>query len=523
MLREVLTESGWVRGIPAADPRVTAFKGIPFAAPATGPNRWRAPQPAEPWKGVRDCFEFGPIAMQEIPGGNPDDIYTREWHVDSKVPMSEDCLQLNIWTNASGPEDKLPVLIWIYGGGLMVGYPSEMEMDGERIARRGVILVSVNYRVNVFGFLAHPEITAEAPGAPANFGHLDQQAGIAWVKRNIAAFGGDPDNITIFGQSAGGGSCEIQLCSPQNKGLFQRAILHSGGGLLPPSSLSLRLSEAEAQGVKLFEKLGVKTLAEARQLDAQTVWDVAVGQGGFKWGSVIGDPFLPDIPADIILRGEENEADLIIGNTGDEFLFRPEVDSFQALEEYAKRKFPGIAEEYLSVAGCCAITLEQMKQNATYNNFEMGNVLWLDHNARHPKHKMYFYRFDPEIPGWDDPGAFHSSDLWFAFESLAKCWRPFTGKHYDLARQMCNYWTNFARTGDPNGSDADGSPMETWEPYTAENKKVMFFGDKPELQAASESDFFRLLQHACEDGRIPYRALNAFDAEKEFGTGLMDL
>ena len=523
MLRKVHTESGWVRGLPAADPRITVFRGIPFAAPAVGENRWRAPQPAQPWEGVRDCFTFGPIAMQETPGGDPEDIYTREWHVDPDVPMSEDCLQLNIWTGARSPEEKLPVMVWIYGGGLMVGYPSEMEMDGERIARRGVILVSINYRVNVFGFLAHPALTAEAPDAPTNFGHLDQRAGIAWVKRNIAAFGGDPENITIFGQSAGGGSCEVQLCAPGNKGLFRRAILHSSGGLLPPSSLSLRLPEAEAQGEALFASLGVKTLAEARALDARILWDKAVGRGGYKWGTVIGDPFLPDTPANIILRGEENEADLIIGNTGDEFLFRPEVDSIQALEAYVRRKFPAIAEEYMAAAGCCAITLEQMKQNATYNNFEMGNVLWLDHNARHPKHKMYFYRFDPEIPGWDDPGAFHSSDLWFAFETLAKCWRPFTGKHYDLARQMCNYWTNFARCGDPNGPDADGSPMETWTPYTAENNKVMFFGDKPELQNATESDFFRLLQHACEDGRIPWRALNAFDAEKEFGTGLMDL
>ncbi|NLO48300.1 MAG: carboxylesterase family protein, partial [Clostridiales bacterium] len=130
MLRKTLTESGWVQGIPAADPRVTAFKGIPFAAPATGENRWRAPQPVYSWEGVRNCFEFGPIAMQEIPGGNPNDIYTREWHVDGSVPMSEDCLQLNIWTNAKSADEKLPVMIWIYGGGLMVGYPSEMEMDG---------------------------------------------------------------------------------------------------------------------------------------------------------------------------------------------------------------------------------------------------------------------------------------------------------------------------------------------------------------------------------------------------------
>ena len=510
MLRKVLTENGWVEGIPAADPRVTAFKGIPFAAPAVGKNRWRAPQPAEKWTGVRDCSRFGPIAMQEIPGENPDDIYTREWHVDSNVPMSEDCLQLNIWTNAKSPQDKLPVMVWLYGGGLMVGYPSEMEMDGERIARRGVILVSVNYRVNVFGFLAHPEITAEAPDQPANFGHLDQKAGIEWVKRNIAAFGGDPENITIFGQSAGGGSCMIQVCSPQNKGLFQRAILHSSGGLLPPSSLSLHLPVAEEQGKRLFETLGVKTLEEARQIDAKRIWDVAVGSGKFNWGSVIGDAFLPDTPHDIISRGEQNDTDLIIGNTGDEFIITPMVESEEELEIYARRKFGDCADGYLKIVRQHASSLEEIKANATYNNFELGNVLWLDLNARKPRNKMYFYRFDPEIPGWDDPGAFHSSDLWFAFETLAKCWRPFTGKHYDLARQMCNYWTNFARTGDPNGSDANGAQMPEWLPYQKDQRKVMFFGDKPELLELEESDVFNYLQKCCEEGKVSHLKLNGF-------------
>ena len=516
MLRQVMTESGWVRGLPAADPRVTAFKGIPFAAPATGPNRWRAPQPAEKWDGVRDCFAFGPIAMQEIPGGNPDDIYTREWHVDSQVPMSEDCLQLNIWTNAGSPDDKLPVMVWLYGGGLMVGYPSEMEMDGERIARRGVILVSVNYRVNVFGFLAHPELTAEDPDQPTNFGHLDQRAGIQWVRRNIAAFGGDPENITIFGQSAGGGSCLTQICSPLNKGLFQKAILHSSGGLLPPSSLSLRLPEAEEQGRRLFAALGVSSLAQARQVDAKTLWETAVESHQFSWGTVLGDRFLPDAPASIIRRGEQNDMALIIGNTGDEFLFSPGVDSVEALEDYARRKYGGCAEEYLAIAKSGASTLAEMKANATYNNFELGNILWLALNARQPKTTMYFYRFDPEIPGWDDPGAFHSSDLWFAFETLAKCWRPFTGKHYDLARQMCNYWTNFARSGDPNGPDADGTPMPRWEPYTAAAEKVMFFGDQPHMLDVEESPFFRFLQRANEEGRLPDRTLNGFDAERDF-------
>ncbi|MBO6004597.1 MAG: carboxylesterase family protein, partial [Verrucomicrobia bacterium] len=385
---------------------------------------------------------------------------------------------------------------------------------GERIARRGVILVSVNYRVNVFGYLAHPEISAEAPDKPTNFGHLDQKASIEWVRRNIAAFGGDPENITIFGQSAGGGSCLIQVCSPQNKGLFQRAILHSSGGLLPPSSLSLHLGEAEEQGKRLFDALGVKTLEEARKIDSQTIWDIAVGSGKFNWGSVIGDAFLPDTPHDMICRGEQNDMDLIIGNTGDEFLLSPMVNSEEELVAYAHRKFDACAEEYLDIVRSNASSLDEMKANATYNNFELGNVLWLDLNAQKPKNIMYFYRFDPEIPGWDDPGAFHSSDLWFAFETLAKCWRPFIGKHYDLARQMCNYWTNFARTGDPNGLDANGIPMPQWLPFQAGQRKMMFFGDKPELQDLEESRIFNFLKENCEKEKISHLSLNGFAMDR---------
>ena len=154
-----------------------------------------------------------------------------------------------------------------------------------------------------------------------------------------------------------------------------------------------------------------------------------------------------------------------------------------------------------------------MRRNATYNNFELGNILWLDLNARKPVNKMYYYRFDPEIPGWDHPGSFHSSDLWFAFETLAKCWRPFTGKHYDLARQMCNYWTNFARSGDPNGPDADGTTMPEWLPFREGQRKVMFLGDKPELQDVEESELFNYLQRGYEDGSISPIALNAFAVE----------
>ncbi|MBO6090244.1 MAG: carboxylesterase family protein, partial [Lachnospiraceae bacterium] len=191
MLRKVMTENGMVRGLAGNNTRITVFKGIPFAAPPVGDLRWKAPQPAANWEGVPDAYKFGPISMQDVPGLS-DDIYVRDWHVDPEIDMDEDCLYLNVWTNAKSADEKLPVLIWFFGGGFQWGYPPEMEFNGENIAKRGVIVVSVNYRLGAFGFLAHEDLCKESPDAPTNFGLLDQQAGIKWVKRNIAAFGGDP-------------------------------------------------------------------------------------------------------------------------------------------------------------------------------------------------------------------------------------------------------------------------------------------------------------------------------------------
>ena len=280
MLKKVLTENGWVEGLPAADPRIIAFKGVPFAAPPVGDLRWHAPVPAENWDGVKKCWKFAPVSMQLKPGLDPNDIYAREWNVDPEIEMSEDCLYLNVWTPARTADEKLPVFVWYFGGGLQVGNTQEMEFDGERIARRGIVVVTVNYRLNAFGYLAHPEITAENPEFPTNFGYLDQRFGTMWVKRNIASFGGDPENITIGGQSAGGGSTMAQVASPLNKGLFQKAIVDSGLELCPYENGMFghlkSLQEAEETGKKFFEILGVKTLKEARALDAEYIRDTFV-------------------------------------------------------------------------------------------------------------------------------------------------------------------------------------------------------------------------------------------------------
>ena len=482
MLRMTQTESGKVQGYPGTDARITVFKGIPYAAPTSGENRWRAPQPPEKWEGVRKCYEFGPITMQKIPGEDPNAFYSKEWHVDPQVPMGEDSLRLNIWTPAKSADEKLPVMMWIFGGAFKEGYAHEMEFDGERIASRGVILVSVAYRVNVFGFMCHPDITAEAPDAPANFGLLDQRYAMDWIKRNIANFGGDPDNVTIFGQSAGGGSVWAHLCSPKAKGAFAKAIPQSAGGVnytypMPNRRGRGDLKMAEEQGVRfLKEWLDCDSIEEARKLDAEYI-EKRFLESGMMMGPVIDGVYQVADNSDIIKENRMNPVPFITGNTTNEFMVGPSGEDEATVEAWVKESFGEYADEYM---GICRRLAEKegisLRKAATVGSFELGAQLALEYfkdQGRDP----YYYIFGPTIPG-DDAGAFHSSDLWFEFETLMKCWRPFDGHHFDLSRKMCNYWTNFAKTGDPNGLDADGTPMPQWRPFTKEDpQNIQFFDD----------------------------------------------
>ncbi len=456
MLREVKVENGIVRGVASADPRVTAFKGIPYAAPPVGPNRWRPPQPCEDWDGVLLAQEFAPISMQDQPGVGTD-VYCKEWHVDPDIPMDEDCLYLNVWTPAKSADEKLPVLVWYFGGAFQWGYTAEMEFDGERLARRGIIVVSVNYRLAVMGFLAHPEITRENPDAPANFGLLDQQAGLHWVYRNIAAFGGDPERITIAGQSAGGGSTLQQLTCEDNKDIVKGAVIFSGmidmegqkGDIFNP----LTLEQAEKNGEDFFNYIGVKSLEEARSIEASKIRDL--------YGEYSPMNFAPDSPPDLskkmfpiidgkhyfsnplkrLVAGECPDVPVMSGYTSDEFTF----GGVNIVEKSVKN----------SVSA------------AIKNDKEAGR-----------NREFYCYCFNPDIPGEDNPGTFHSVDLWFWFESIQKCWRPFKGRHFDLSRQMCNYFANFVKTGNPNGLDADGTPMPEWKTFNEGENVITFKTDE---------------------------------------------
>ncbi|WP_336773015.1 carboxylesterase/lipase family protein [Paenibacillus sp. MMO-58] len=498
MLRVVNVETGIVQGLPAADPRITSFKGIPFAAPPIGENRWRAPQPANPWDGILKAYEYSPIPLQVRQELDDNNIYTREWAVEPDIAMSEDCLYLNVWTPAKRADEKLPVFVWYFGGGLQVGHPSEMEFDGERIARRGVVVVTVNYRLNAFGFLCHPEITAEAPDAPANFGHLDQQAATRWVKRNIAAFGGDPDNMTIGGQSAGGGSVMNQLTSPQNNELFQKAIVQSGlfAPLYPNAGMPrfLRtLEEAQQEGIQFFDYLGVTSLEEARSLDAVYLRDKIVEYRAF-WGTVVDHKFNVGNSFELFLQNQRLQVPVMFGHTSSEFFSIPQSDSLKEFQQMAKDKFGDDAESFLKLCDYESGNLEEIIKKASVNGIEYAIRIAGQANAdTGGKTPLYYYNFDAEIPGWDNPGTFHSVDLWFFFETLAKCWRPFVGKHYDLARQMCNYWANFIHTGDPNGVDATGEEMTYWKPFTPDAPFGMKFADTAEFDEEQPNEVMKFL------------------------------
>ena len=474
MLKIVKTENGLVRGLSGNNTRISVFKGIPFAQPPVGENRWRAPQPCKDWDGILDAYKFGPISMQDQPGIGTD-IYCREWHVDPDIEMDEDCLYLNVWTNAKSADDKLPVLVWFFGGGFQWGYTPEMEFNGENLAKKGIIVVTVNYRLGAFGFLAHPDLFKESPDAPANFGLLDQLAGLKWVKRNIASFGGDPDNITIAGQSAGGGSVMNHLTSKSSIGLYQKAIILSGMISFPYITDFVMTprgpEDACSFGVKFFDRLGVKTIEEARKLDASFLREQASNfrnQENYFFTPMIDHVFMDDEPYKLFLQGKHAHVPVMSGNTYDEFPSFILADSKEDFEKKARDIFGSKADEFLSFPEAQA---HNGNLYAPVRAIECAVKAAFSHNDK----PGYYYSFEPDIPGDDNPGTFHSVDLWFFFDNLDKCWRPMVGRHFDIARQMSTYFVNFIKNGDPNGNDVDGNALPLWKPYTPASKNEMHF------------------------------------------------
>ena len=468
-LAVVQTESGRVSGVSNRTGDVWSFKGIPYAAAPVGDLRWKAPQPAKPWEGILVADKFGASPMQGKPV--PFGVYTPEFLIPEE-PIGEDCLYLNVWTNAKTKQDKRPVLVWIYGGGFSSGGSGVPIYDGEAIAKKGVIFVSINYRVGIFGFFAHPDLTSESPyDASGNYGLLDQIAALKWIKQNIGAFGGDPDNVTIAGQSAGSMSVNALVASPLAKGLFAKAISESGSFLLSNSQLnSSNLAVAEEQGKKLIEANSL-TLKQLREMPAE---DVQKLQGRF---SVITDGYvLPQPVSQIFAEGKQNQVPVITGwNADDSF-----SSGVQKKEDFVKRaqdQYGADAAEFLKYypantdeeAGDSDIKISRDLTFAL-SGYKWGAVQ--SAQAKNPIYLYYFERKVPATPAFEKYGAFHTAEVPYALNTLRFLNRPLQAADHELAEVMSSYWTNFAKTGNPNG---EGLPQ--WPAYKANEGIVMIFNE----------------------------------------------
>lgn len=483
MLRHTTVEQGRIRGVACENPRVTVYKGIPYARPPVGDLRWKMPTQAEGWEGEFAADQFGPVPYQGIPEEGSDDFYAREHNPCSDdCVLSEDCLRLNVWTPAKTADEKLPVYVWFHGGGLEGCFAWQLELDGESVARKGIVFVSVEYRLNVFGFLAHPALTQD-PAAQTNFGLHDCRFALEWIRRNIGAFGGDPDNVTIGGQSAGSNLVLSLITSPLSKGLFAKAIMESGGGLRAYgyATRCMPLAEAEEMGIDFLAELGVADIEEARRLPTQTIYDAyrRFRQTHPAWGLVIDGVSLPEEPTDVLDRGDQPRIPCIVGANRNEGMGTPAAkplpESVEAFRAYVETIFADKTDEFWRL--CDIHNLEDVHRvcrTEAFNFRMVGMRAYAARAAEQGRDDCYFYLFDCPIPG-DDKGAFHDSELWFTFDALRRSWRPFTGMHCDMARQISGYWANFIKTGDPNGVDALGFALPAWKCAAPEDQFVMEF------------------------------------------------
>src|SRR6202790_5450187 len=480
---EVRTGAGLVEGTNSADGKVVIFKGIPFAAPPVGELRWKEPQPLAGWKGVRKATEFGARCMQPR-------IY--EDMVFRDAGPSEDCLYLNVWTPGISAKTKLPVMVWIYGGGFQAGATSEPRQDGEHLAHKGVVVVSMNYRLGIFGFFSHPELTKESPHhASGNYGLLDQAAALQWVRKNIAAFGGDPENVTIFGESAGSFSVSALMASPTSKGLIHRAIGESGA-FFGRTLTAKPLAESEQDVAKFAASIGADSLEKLRAMTSQQTLDAASkDKNAFRFGPNIDGYFFPESPAEIYAKGNEAHVTLLAGWNHDEgnyhMFFGTDPPTKENYSKKATQLFGEKAPDVLKAFP--GETDQQVKSSAdliaTANFIGYGTWKWIEMRAKLGDTAVYRDEVEQAPPlappaagapaTTDSPRAYHSAEIEFVFGMLDSKKLPWRPEDYELSEQMGSYWTNFAKTGNPNGA---GLPQ--WPPYGAKDGyEVMHLVAKP--------------------------------------------
>jgi para-nitrobenzyl esterase len=489
----VKVTGGEVQGIPGASPSITVFKGVPYAAPPTGDLRWRAPQPVVAWDGVRKAEKFSPSCIQKL-------VYERKpWTYEFMVhtDVSEDCLYLNVWTPARSNSDKLPVYFYIYGGGGVEGAGAVPVYDGNGLARKGVVVITVNYRLGIFGHFAHPDLEAESPHHVAgNYSEQDLIAALNWVQENIAQFGGDPAKVTIGGQSAGSGFVHSLVTTPLAKGLFRGAINESGTGIGIEEVRSM--GELEKQGVAFAKSKGTNSIAYLRKLswmeiDEPTGADDRLRAAApFHWNRVIDDYLFFAAPLETIKQGKQNDVATIAGGNrdegGTEAHMSMSLDDFQKL---VRERYTEFADQFLKLYP--ATTPDEAGraiQEAAWDQNRISLYLWTQERAKTGKTKVYTYFWEHPVPGPDvnKYGAFHTSEVPYVMNNLAMSDRRFTDADYKIADKLSSYWANFIKTGNPNGPGLPLwiSPLD--KPWTV-NEVGDKFGPMPVATTPERQEF----------------------------------
>ena len=467
---EVTTQSGRLSGTPARDPAITVYKGIPYAAPPVGILRWQPPRPPSAWSGVRRADHFSPACMQNIRGEHLP--WTRQFM--AQYPISEDCLYLNVWAPTKTVNAHRPVLVWIHGGGFIEGAAAPDIYNGEQLARQGLVVVSINYRLGVLGFLAHPELTRESRHhASGDYGLEDTVAALRWVHQNITAFGGDPNRVTIAGQSSGAAAVIYLTASPLAKGLFQSAIAESGASLTPPNTDTL--ADAEQQGDRFANSLGAHSLAQLRALPA-TDLIAAQQKSGFR--PDVDGWFLPDTIPSIFSAGRQNDVPTITGLNADEGSASSNYGRLTPAEfmQQARKRYGDLAGEFLKLYPASTQAEATLAQKASDRDSDRVSMyLWAANRAKTAKTPAYTYYFDHAIPWPDHPefGAFHSAEIPYWFRNLDMLDRPWTTADRELSNEMSGYWVHFIETGTP---DKRGLPP--WPAFNPQSKTTMELGAK---------------------------------------------
>jgi len=452
-LQPVGVDSGMLQG--RVEDGLAIYRGIPFAAPPVGNLRWRPPQPVAPWRGVRAASEYGRACMQSNPA------------IANLPPPSEDCLFLNVWTPATRAKDRLPVMVWIHGGGFVAGTPAEKLYHGEWLAKKGVIVVSIAYRLGVFGFLAHPQLSSESKlHVSGNYGLLDMLAGLEWVRKNIAAFDGDPERVTLFGESAGAIAVSQLCASPLAKGLFQAAIAESGGSFGPvraaggPGENMQPLQAAEQDGLAWAQSLGASGLSELRAMPAEKLLAAAQRQRGLAW-PVVDGWVIPDDQFRLYQTGRYNDVPVLMGYNSDEGATFGAPSSQSAYVQSVHERYGQFADKLLiAYPGGETPAAKKTARDLTRDTaFGWQTWAWARLQTQTGKSRVFLYYFDehPSYPA-DSPragfGTPHSEELPYVFRQLREHNRPApTPQDEALSAMLRTYWTNFAKTGDPNGTD----------------------------------------------------------------------